>query len=109
VSAVNIDLCRYGWIHLLPAIVKEDSVSRQSSIDLCWKILPIIINKIIHLLSAIVKDDSVSRKSSIDLCRIHLPSAIVREDSVSHQSSINLRLDSLTSCNSKGRACQPSV
>jgi hypothetical protein len=64
-----------------PAIVKEDSVSRQSSIDLFrygW----------IHLLSAIVKEDSVSRQSSIDLFRygwIHLP------------------------CNSKGGQCQPSI
>jgi hypothetical protein len=33
VSAVNlgsINLFRYGWIHLHPAIVKDDSVSRQS-------------------------------------------------------------------------------
>jgi hypothetical protein len=39
------------WIHLLPAIVKEDSVSRQSSIDLFgydW----------IHLLPEIVKEDT---------------------------------------------------
>jgi hypothetical protein len=34
VSAVNlpsIDIFRHGWIHLQPAIVKEDSVSHQSS------------------------------------------------------------------------------
>jgi len=59
VSAVN-DLCGYASIHLLSAIVKEDSVSRQSSIDLCrygW----------IHLQTAITKEDSVNRRFSIDL------------------------------------------
>ena len=68
----SIDLFRYGWIHLLPAIVKGDSVSRQLSIDLFrygW----------IHLLPAIVKGDSVSRQLSIDLFRygwIYLHAAI---------------------------------
>ena len=44
-------------IHLLPVIVKEDSVSRQSSIDLCGYGL-------IHLRTAI-KEDSVSCQSMI--------------------------------------------
>jgi hypothetical protein len=51
-------MIRYGWIHLLSAIVKEDSVSRQSSIDLFrygW----------IHLLPAIVKEDSVSQSTNL--------------------------------------------
>jgi hypothetical protein len=83
-SAVNlgsIDLLKYGWIHLLhavvlPAIVKEESVS----IDLFkygW----------IHLQTAMVKDDRVSRQSGIDLFRygwIHLPAAIVNKSSVSY-------------------------
>ena len=59
----SIDLFRYGWIHLQPAIVNEDSVSRQSGIDLFrygW----------IHLPSAIVKEDSVSRQSGMDLSRM---------------------------------------
>ena len=64
---------------LTDSIVKEDSVSHESSIDLCRY-------GSIHLLAAIVKEDSVSRQSSIDLCRIHLLSAIVKEDS----SAINL-------------------
>jgi hypothetical protein len=45
-------------IHLHPAIVKEDSVSRQSSIDLFrygW----------IHLHARIVKEDSVSPGSEV--------------------------------------------
>ena len=52
-SAVNL-VSRYDWIHLQAAIVKEDSLSRQSSIDLFgydW----------IHLHPAIAKEDSVSR------------------------------------------------
>jgi hypothetical protein len=48
------------WIHLLPAIIKEDGVSHQSSIDLSKYGL-------IHLLPAVVKEDSVSLQSSIDL------------------------------------------
>jgi hypothetical protein len=51
----SIDVFRYSWIHLHAAIVKEDSVSSQSSIDLSkyygW----------IHLQAATVKEDSVSR------------------------------------------------
>ena len=53
----------YLEIHLHPAIVKEDNVSRKSRIDLFrygW----------IHLQSAIVREYSVSRQSSIDLFRI---------------------------------------
>jgi hypothetical protein len=56
-KGISINLFGYRWIHLLSAIVKEDSVSYQSSIDLRrygW----------IRLLSAI---DSVSRQSSIDI------------------------------------------
>jgi hypothetical protein len=34
VNLVSIDLFRYGCIHLLPTIGKEDSISRKSSIDL---------------------------------------------------------------------------
>jgi hypothetical protein len=68
-------------IHLLPVIVKEDSVSRQSSIDLCGYGL-------IHLRTAI-KEDSVSCQSMI-YGWIHLLSAIVKEDSVSRHSSIDL-------------------
>ena len=60
-SAVNLcDIFRYGWIHLQTAIVKWDSVSRQSSIDL-------FRYGLIHLHPAIVKEDSISRQSSIDL------------------------------------------
>jgi hypothetical protein len=72
----STDIFRYGWIHLQPAIVKEDSVSHQSGIDLFrygW----------IHLPTAIVKEGRFSRQSSIDI-GIHLPTAaIVKEDSVS--------------------------
>ena len=54
-SAVNLDM--YGWIHLLPAMVKKkDSVSHQS-LDLfryCW----------IHLPTAIVNEGNVSRQST---------------------------------------------
>jgi hypothetical protein len=55
----SADPCR---IHLPTAIVKEDSVSYQSRIDLCrygW----------IHLHTAIVKEESVSCQSSTDLFR----------------------------------------
>jgi hypothetical protein len=66
VSAVNlIDLFRYGWIRLLPAIVKEDSVSRQSNIDLFrygW----------IHLPAEIVKEDSVSCRSNVIINQLNL-------------------------------------
>jgi hypothetical protein len=92
VSAVNLDLFRYGWIHLLSAIVKEDSVSRQSSIDLFRYVW-------IHLHSTIVKENSVSRQSSIDLFRyvwIHLHTTIVKENSVKpliQYTSIDMRLD----------------
>ena len=88
-------------IHLHPAIAKEDSVSRQSSIDpfrYRW----------IHLLAITEKEDRVSRQyNSIDLFRdhwIHLPATTVKEDSVSYQYCIDLfrLLDSLTSCNGKG-------
>jgi hypothetical protein len=61
-SLVQVYSDMVSWIHVQPAIVKEDSVSRQSRIDLfrySW----------IYLLSAIVKEDSVSRQSSIDLFR----------------------------------------
>jgi hypothetical protein len=54
-SQSRIYLFRYGLIHLLAAIVKEDSVSRQSRIYLFrygW----------IHLLAVIVKEVSVSRQ-----------------------------------------------
>jgi len=54
-----IDLFRCGWIHLHSAIVKEVSVSRQSSIGVFrygW----------IRLLPAIA-EDSVSRQSSLDI------------------------------------------
>jgi hypothetical protein len=81
INIYSIDLFRYGCIYLHPAIVKEDSVSRQSSIDLFrygW----------IHLHTAIVKEDGVSRQYSVDLFWIWL--------------------DSLTNCNSKGGQCQPS-
>jgi len=60
VLTVNqIDLFRYGWIRLQPAIVNEGSVSHQSSIGLfrCG---------CIHLHPAIVKEDSVNRQSSVD-------------------------------------------
>ena len=79
--SMSIDPFKYGWIHLQPAIVKEDSVSCQSSINpfrYGW----------FHLRTAIVKEDSVSHKSSIDLSRygwIHLHPA-VNEDNVSRQS-----------------------
>ena len=49
--------------HLHPAIIKEDSVSRQSSIDLFrygW----------IHLHPAIVKEDSVSQSTSVDRLKL---------------------------------------
>ena len=76
VTLVQIDSDMVGFTYCLHAIVKEDSVSRQSSTALFrynW----------IHLLPAIVKEDSVSRQSSIDLFRyswIHLlPTAIVKE------------------------------
>jgi energy-converting hydrogenase Eha subunit C len=58
VSVVNLVQINICWIHLLSTIVKEDSVSRQSSIALCrygW----------IHLLSAIAREDGVSCQSSI--------------------------------------------
>jgi hypothetical protein len=79
----------------------ENSVSRQSSIDL-FKSL------------TIVKEDSVSRQSSVDLFRYgwsHLHPAIVKEDSVSRQYRlIQIWLDSLTtSYSSKGGQCQPSI
>ena len=51
-SVVNL-VYIYGWIHLLATIAKEDSVSRQSSIDL-------FIYGWIHLLSAIVKVSAVN-------------------------------------------------
>ena len=96
---------RYRWIHLHAAMIKEDSVSHQTSINLfryCW----------IHLQAAIVKEDSVSHQYSIDLFRyrwIHLQAAIVKEDSVSHQYNrpIQISLNSLTGCNSKGGQYQP--
>jgi hypothetical protein len=84
VSVVQIYSDMEGWIHLLSAIVKEDSASRQSSIGLSrygW----------IHLQTTIVKEDSVSR---IDLFRhgwIYLLPTIVKEDSVSHQSSRSVK------------------
>jgi hypothetical protein len=65
VSAVNLPsiyLFRYGLIHLLAAIVKEDSVNSQSRIYL-------FRYGLIHLLAAIVKEDSVSRQSRIYLFR----------------------------------------
>ena len=49
----SVDLFRYGWIHLHAAIVKEDSVSRQSSIDL-------FTYGCVDLQAAVVKEDSVS-------------------------------------------------
>ena len=55
-----MDVFGYGWIHLLPAAVKEDSVSLQSSTDLFrygW----------IHLLPAIVKDEV----SAVNLVRVY--------------------------------------
>ena len=59
----------YSWIHLPTAIVKEDSVSRQSSIDIFrygW----------IHLPPAIVKEDSVSQSTNVD--RLNLLTSLYR-------------------------------
>ena len=56
-------------IHLPTAIVKEDSVSRQSSIDLFrsgW----------IHLQPAIVKEVGVSQSTSVD--RLYLLTSVYR-------------------------------
>jgi hypothetical protein len=71
INIYSIDLFRYGWIHLHTAIVKENSVSRQSSIDL-------FRNGWVHLHTAIVKEESVNGQSSINLFRhgcIHLPTS----------------------------------
>ena len=62
--------------------MKEDSVSRQSSIDAFrydW----------IHLQAAILKESSVRYQSSVV--------------------SVQIRLDSLTNCNNKGGHCQLSI
>jgi hypothetical protein len=61
-----MDLFRYCWIHLQPAVVKENSVSSQHSIDLFgwgWIDLP----------TAIVKENGVSRQSSIDMVGVTYP------------------------------------
>ena len=82
----SIDMVfRYGWIHLLSTMVKEDSVSRQYLFRYGW----------IHLLTTIVKEDSVSRQSSIDRVT-YSPTAIVKEDIVSQSTSVD-RLNLLTS------------
>jgi hypothetical protein len=71
VSTVNLDLFRYRWIHLQPAIVNDDRFSRQSSIDIFryyW----------IRLQATIINEGSVSRQSSIYLFRyrlVHLQAA----------------------------------
>jgi hypothetical protein len=44
-----LDLFRYGWIHLHPVIVKEDSISRQSSIRSIQIYLPIHIDSLFSL------------------------------------------------------------
>jgi hypothetical protein len=56
---MDLRLFRYGRIHVPTAIVKEESVSRQSKLDLFkygW----------IHLRPAIVKENGVSHQSSVD-------------------------------------------
>jgi hypothetical protein len=79
IASAVIYIFRYGWIHLLAAIVKEDGVSHQSCMDIFrygW----------MNLLPVIVKEDSISRQSSTDLFkygRIHLLPVIVKADSVS--------------------------
>jgi hypothetical protein len=77
VSAVNLvySYSENHWIHLQSVIIKEDSVSRQSSTGLFGY-------RQIHLQATIVKKESVSRQSSIDLSRyrwIHLHSEIVKD------------------------------
>ena len=94
-----MDSFRYGWIHLPTAIAKEDSVNRQSSMDLFRR-------SCLH--PARVKENSVSRQFSIDVFRygwIHLQA---EEDSVSRQSSIDVfRLT--YPLHSKRGQCQPSI
>jgi hypothetical protein len=72
-----------GKVHLHPAMVKNNSISHQSSRDLLrhgW----------VHLHPAIVKNNSISHQSSRDLLRhgwVHLHPAIGKNNSISHQSS----------------------
>ena len=85
-SVTDLALFGYHRIHLQTVIVKEDSVSRQSSIYLfrySW----------IHLQAAIVKEDSVSHQSSIAQFKyyrwIHLQATVIKEDCVT-VSAVNL-------------------
>jgi hypothetical protein len=76
----SIDLFRYDWIHLLAAIVKEDSVSRQSSIDLFgYSWIHLLPYGWIRLLPAIDYSKGGQYQSSIyyRYVWIHLPTAII--------------------------------
>ena len=73
-----------GWVHLLSGIVKNYSISYQSSGN------PLKKNKCVDLPTAIVKKHSISYQSSEDLLKnkwVHLPPTIVKNNSISHQSS----------------------
>ena len=82
VSAINLvgrDPFRYKWVHLLATIVKNNSISHQSSRD------PL---RHAHLQAAIIKNNSISHQSSRDPLRyesLHLRAAIFK-NSISHQS-----------------------
>ena len=86
-----MDLFKYGWIHLLATMAKEDSISHTST--QIW---------LDSLTSCKAKGNIVSRQSRMDLFRYgwaHLRATMAKEDSVSHQyTSTQIWLDSLTSC-----------
>jgi hypothetical protein len=105
-----MDLFRYCWIHLLPAIVKEEvsavnygciqiwldsltSCNSKGEQCQCQSCTGVSKYGWIHILPAIVMEDSVSRQSSMDLFRyswIHLLPAVIKEDNVSRQSSMDI-------------------
>ena len=71
-------------------MVKEDSVSRHSSIDLFrYSWIHLLPYGWIRLLPAIVKEDSISRQSTIDMFGFTYQLQSYSKGGVSRQSNVN--------------------